>query len=52
MREEGGKSNTEETWELNAINNGDFCFMKHYLGYVGVSHRKLAKHKISINQSS
>jgi len=26
--------------------------MNHYLGYVGVSHRKLVKYKISMNQSS
>jgi len=26
--------------------------MNHYLGYVGVSNRKLVKHKVSMNQSS
>jgi len=33
------------------FNSGDFWSMNHYLGYVAVSHRKLVKRKVSMNQS-
>jgi len=31
------------------FNSGDFWSMNYYLGYVGVSHRKLVKRKVSMN---
>ena len=33
------------------LNSGNFWSINHYLRYVGVSHRKLMKHKVSMNQS-